>query len=254
MNGRTHAATGLAIGALTLPLTHIHSPAAVLAWTAAWGGAALLPDFDQGGITWHDDSFLAKPTGSTVVTMWGWVSWAPARLIGKLAGGHRWGTHDPLLAPLVVALLAFIASRWEPAQMALLAIVLGAALRACAPYIPGQLENSAAGNLALSLTGAWLLTFHASFALPWLPAALAGGTLVHIAGDAITRGGVPRPLATLTSLVTGRRARISLNLFSTGNPAWETPIAAVSAVVTVAILARSTGAWSHLQALTAHAL
>ena len=46
MNGRTHAATGLAIGALTLPLTHIHSPAAVLAWTAAWGGAALLPDFD----------------------------------------------------------------------------------------------------------------------------------------------------------------------------------------------------------------
>jgi len=252
MNGRTHAATGLLVGAATVPFTHLPSPVAVLAWTAAWGGAALLPDFDQGGITWHDRGFLAKPTGSTVVTMWGWVSWAPARLVGKLAGGHRWGTHDPILAPLAVAMLAFAASRFQLTQLPLLAVVIGAALHACSSYIPGRLETTTAGNLALSLIGAWALNYHAPFTLHWLPVALAGGTFVHIAGDALTRGGVPRPLATLTRRAGGRRARMSLNLFATGDLHFETPIAVASAVITVALLTRSTGAWQHLHTFAAH--
>ncbi|GAB3216415.1 hypothetical protein GCM10027586_09260 [Kineococcus gypseus] len=250
--GRTHAATGLLVGAASVPLMNLSSPAAVLAWTAAWGGAALLPDFDQGGVSWNEGGFLAKPTGSTVVTMWGWVSWAPARLVGKLAGGHRWGTHDPVLAPLAVAVLALAADQYPLTQLPLLAVVTGAALHACAPYIPGRLETTTVGNLALSLTGAWWLTYHAPFTLHWMPLALAGGTLVHIAGDALTRGGVPRPLATLPRAAGGRRARMSADLFVTGDPRFETPIAVACALTTAVLLVRSTGAWQHVHTLAAH--
>ncbi|NAZ77581.1 metal-dependent hydrolase [Kineococcus sp. T13] len=242
MMGRSHAATGLAAGAATLPLLGTPDVPTALAWVAACGGAALLPDFDQGGVSWRDRRFLVAPTGSTVVTMWGWLSWAAAKLVGRLAGGHRWGTHDPLLAPAAVALLAWAAAQSTWSGAVVLALTAGAALHALAPFIPGRLENTVVGNVALSWGAAWWLTWRADVHLGWLPGALALGVAVHIAGDALTRGGVPWPGATALALLRprARRRRWSLSLFRTGHPSWEVPITAVATVAAVVLLVRAT--------------
>lgn len=69
------------------------------------------------------------------------------------------------------------------------------------------------GNLVLSWGGAWLLLVLGGFTAPWLPVAVAGGVLVHIAGDLLTSGGVPVPL----TWIRGTTSRVSLGLFPTGS-------------------------------------
>ncbi len=226
-----HACTGLLAGAATLPLAPVTGAAGAVAWVAAWGGAALLPDFDQGAVSWRRG--FPRPTGSTAATMWGPLSLVPARLVGRLAGGHRWGTHDPVVGPAAFALTALAATLHPWAALAVLAVTVGAALRACHAVVPGSLETTVVGNLVASWAGAWWLTQRGDVDLRWLPWALAGGALVHIAGDWLTRGGVPRPLAVL---LPGRRRRTSLGLFATGHRV-EHAVAAVSGALAAGLLA-----------------
>ena len=51
MLGHSHAMSGLAIGAATLPVVPLDSFAAELTWVVAVGGFAMLPDLDTGGVT-----------------------------------------------------------------------------------------------------------------------------------------------------------------------------------------------------------
>ncbi|HEX2075909.1 MAG TPA: metal-dependent hydrolase [Geodermatophilus sp.] len=196
MLGHSHALSGLAVGAATLPWAPLEGPVAQVAWVAAVGGFAMLPDLDH--------------TGSTVSDMWGPVTDVPSGAIGRLAQGHRWGTHDAILAPVAFGLLAVAAAGAFWSSLLLLALAIGLALRALHFVIPGRAENTVVGNLLLSWGGAWLLLDH-SPGPGWLPWAVALGVLTHIAGDAVTTAGVPVPLVWLV-----RRCRIELLPLRTG--------------------------------------
>jgi membrane-bound metal-dependent hydrolase YbcI (DUF457 family) len=177
--GHSHALSGLAVGAATLPWAPVDGPVSQVAWIAAVGGFAMLPDLDQ-----HC---------STVSDMWGPATDVPSGALGRLAGGHRWGTHDALLAPAAFGGLALLAADAFWSSLLLMALAIGLALRALHFVIPGRTETTVLGNLVLSWGGAWYLLEH----MPgpaWLPWAVAAGVLTHIVGDAITTAGVPVPV------------------------------------------------------------
>jgi hypothetical protein len=187
--GHSHALSGLAAGAATLPWAPVQGTVAQVAWISAAGGFAMLPDLDQ--------------QGSTISRMWGPATDVPSGLVGTVAGGHRWGTHDAILGTAVFGLLAYAASGAYWSSLLLLALAIGLALRALHFVIPGRAENTVIGNLLLSWGGAWFLLEH-SPSPAWLPWAVAVGVLTHIAGDFLTKEGVPVPLFWLV-----RRSRLA---------------------------------------------
>lgn len=196
MLGHSHALSGLAAGAATLPWAPVQGAVAQGAWIAAVGGFAMLPDLDH--------------RNSTVSDMWGPVTDVPAGAIGALSGGHRWGTHDAILAPLAFGALAVLASETFWSSLLLMALAIGLALRALHFVIPGRTETTILGNLVLSWGGAWLLLNHMGSPV-WLPWAVAAGVLTHVLGDAITTAGVPVPVLWLV-----RRKRLALSPIRTG--------------------------------------
>lgn len=180
--GPTHAAIGLAAGVATLPAAPVHDPAGQLAWVAVVGGMAMLPDADH--------------PSATVARMWGPVTAGPVRFIHRVARGHRWGTHDVILAPALFGLAAQAAAGWIPSRMLLVALAIGLALRACNVVIPGKVEMTVLGNLAISWGAAWwLCTNMAPGAVAWLPQAVIVGVLAHLLGDFATKQGLPIPIA-----------------------------------------------------------
>lgn len=189
MMGRTHTLTGLAAGAVTLPLLPVVVGPVDAVEQAAWvllvGGMALLPDLD------HPQATIAR--------MWGPATQLLARGVETVARGHRAGTHDVLLSAPVFG-LAFAASLlWLPTAVLTTALAVGLALRALAIALPGDnaVEHPLI-NLTASAAGAWWLVTH--YGVPgWLPFAVALGVLTHIAGDAVTEHGVPVPLSWLTA-------------------------------------------------------
>ncbi len=108
------------------------------------GGFALLPDMDT--------------KTSTAARLWGPITSAPASAVGTLAGGHRAGTHDMLVAPLAAAAVAFIVSLAHPwAAGVVFALTVGLALVAVDPVIPGD-QSHRFGNLFVSSAAAvWLV-------------------------------------------------------------------------------------------------
>jgi membrane-bound metal-dependent hydrolase YbcI (DUF457 family) len=194
--GHSHALSGLAAGAATLPWAPVQGTVAQVAWIAAAGGFAMLPDLDH--------------SGSTVSDMWGPITDVPSGAIGRLAQGHRWGTHDAVLGPLAFGALAVAAAGAFWSSLLLMALAIGLALRALHFVIPGRAENTVVGNLILSWGGAWLLLSH-SPSPGWLPWVVALGVLTHIAGDAVTTAGVPVPLVWIA-----RRCRLKLLPIRTG--------------------------------------
>ena len=194
--GHSHALSGLAAGAATLPWAPVEGPVAQVAWIAAVGGFAMLPDLDH--------------SGSTVSDMWGPITDVPSGAIGRLAQGHRWGTHDAVLGPLAFGALAMAAAGAFWSSLLLMALAVGLALRALNFVIPGRAENTVIGNLILSWGGAWFLLDH-SPSPAWLPWAVALGCLTHIAGDGITTAGIPVPLIWIA-----HRCRLKLLPIRTG--------------------------------------
>jgi membrane-bound metal-dependent hydrolase YbcI (DUF457 family) len=90
MMGRTHALSGLAVwAAVTIPLDI--PPAGVIIGGVVCAGAAVLPDMDQHGST------VARTFGP-LTRGFGW-------LVGKIAGGHRNGTHSALGIGLIAAVV-----------------------------------------------------------------------------------------------------------------------------------------------------
>ncbi|MGY1821107.1 metal-dependent hydrolase [Geodermatophilus sp. SYSU D00079] len=221
MLGHSHALSGLAAGAATLPWAPVEGPIAQVAWIAAVGGMSMLPDLDH--------------SGSTVSDMWGPVTDVPSGAVGRLAQGHRWGTHDAVLAPVAFGALALAAANAFWSSLLLMALAIGLALRALHFVIPGRAENTVVGNLVLSWAGAWLLLEHMP-APAWLPWAVALGVLTHIAGDAITTQGVPVPLVWLV-----RRCRLALTPLRTGTVLEKAVLAPAFVVVTLWFVYANTG-------------
>ncbi len=236
MLGHSHALSGLATGAATLPWVPVHGTVAQVAWVSAVGGFAMLPDLDQ--------------QGSTISRMWGPFTDLPSGVINAVARGHRWGTHDAVLSPVAFGLLASAAAWSSWSSLLLLALAIGLALRALHFVIPGRAENTVLGNLLLSWGGAWLLLEH-SPGPDWLPWAVVVGVLTHVAGDALTTEGVPVPLLWVV-----HRARLSLTPLHTGTTVEKLVLAPLFLGATVCLLYLNTGAhdaldplWQRLAAL-----
>ncbi len=230
--GHSHALSGLAVGAATLPLAPLHGTVAQLSWVAAVGGMAMLPDLDQ--------------RGSTISRMWGPLSEVPSGIVGRLSGGHRKGTHDAVLAPLAFGLLAALATRATWSSLLLLALAIGLALRALHVVVPGRFEETVVGNLLLSWGGAWLLLAHAP-GPGWLPYAVGLGVAVHVAGDFLTCGGVPVPLVWLVR----PRATVAFSPMQTGGFTEKVVLVPSFVVATVVLLWLNTPAAGLLGGLTA---
>ncbi|SDX46665.1 LexA-binding, inner membrane-associated putative hydrolase [Modestobacter sp. DSM 44400] len=229
MLGHSHALSGLAAGAATLPWVPVHGTVAQVAWVSAVGGFAMLPDLDQ--------------QGATISRMWGPVTDLPAGLVGRISGGHRWGTHDAVLAPAVFGLLASVAAGAYWSSLLLLALAIGLALRALNFVIPGRAENTVVGNLLMSLGGAWLLLEH-SPSPQWLPLAVMAGVLAHIAGDALTCQGVPVPLVWIL-----HRARLAATPMRTGAKLEKLVFVPPFSTLTLTFLYLNTGAREALSPL-----
>jgi membrane-bound metal-dependent hydrolase YbcI (DUF457 family) len=219
--GHSHALSGLAAGAATIPWAPVEGPVAQVAWIAAVGGMSMLPDLDH--------------SGSTVSDMWGPVTDVPSGAVGRLAQGHRWGTHDAVLAPVAFGALALAAANAFWSSLLLMALAIGLALRALHFVIPGRTENTVVGNLVLSWGGAWLLLEHMP-SPAWLPWAVALGVLTHIAGDAITTQGVPVPLVWVI-----RRCRLALTPLRTGTVLEKVVLAPAFVVVALWFVYANTG-------------
>ena len=220
--GHSHALSGLAVGAATLPWAPVTGAVPQVAWVAAVGGFAMLPDLDS--------------AGSTVSDMWGPITDVPSGAVGRLAQGHRWGTHDALLGPAVFGGLAIAATGAFWSSLLLMALAIGLALRALNFVIPGRVENTVVGNLVLSWGGAWLLLSH-SPTPGWLPWAVVLGVLTHIAGDAITTAGIPIPL-----LWVFHRCRLKLLPIRTGATVEKMVLVPLLLVATVVLVYLNTGA------------
>ncbi|WP_127793462.1 metal-dependent hydrolase [Agromyces sp. LHK192] len=188
--GINHAITGGAAWiAVTGTVPYLTSgaweldPIGVLVGAVVCAGAALLPDAD------HHSGTIAYsvPVLGRLIT----------RLIGEASGGHRQGAHS-LLAVALVALLswALTLATVEVEGVGPVAIGVGCATAALACFA------LKARDFVRTWWSAWLLG--AALALvvvvvvpeqiAWFPVAVTIGYAVHLAGDALTTGGLPGAL------------------------------------------------------------
>lgn len=194
--GRTHVYSGMAAGAATLPIAPVEGVVAALAWVAVSGGAALVPDLD------HPNATMTRMWGPLLVPLHKAVRWA-----GR---GHRGGSHDIIVAPAVIWLIAWAASHHEISAGILIAVVIGLGIRGAEFVVPGRLFEHPAVNVAVAGNLAWMTAAYA-MTLAWLPWALALGVVVHIIGDGVTKAGVPIPFTWLDG-----RASTNAGVLTTG--------------------------------------
>lgn len=237
--GFDHTGSGLLVGLATVPIAPVHQPAEQVAWVIGVGGTALLADLDT--------------VSSSAARMWGPLSGAMARGIGAIAGGHREGTHDAVLAPLAVLLLTQATRLSSVLAGAELALFLGLAVQGLG--LSGFGRVGPLVNLALSAGGAWWLCHHHPVSWQLLAWAGALGVWTHIAGDCLTTELVPVPVVWMF----GRRWRVGVPLFQVGHAVERFVVAPLLTVATGWLLCRRLGiqsmaelsVWvgSHLHAL-----
>ena len=95
MMGRTHATSGAVAFLALAPALDTYgivpaTPVTIVAGTLAAAGAALLPDLD------HEHATVAQSLG--------FVTRSLTKIVSKISGGHRNGTHSLLGAVLFTAL------------------------------------------------------------------------------------------------------------------------------------------------------
>jgi membrane-bound metal-dependent hydrolase YbcI (DUF457 family) len=212
---RTHALSGVTVWLAATPLLGLggREIAAGLVVTA---GAAMLPDLD------HPSSSIARS--------WGPLTRALARLVARLSGGHRQGTHSLLFVALVGVLgaAAGAAGGWWAVVPVFLAasLALGVLL-----HDKGPRNEIAAGVLALAVYAGEVQT-------AWLGWALALGALAHLLGDALTPERVP--------LLWPSRRRYGVGLFTTDT--WpERVLAGLLAVANVWLAVVVTDTWPEVE-------
>jgi membrane-bound metal-dependent hydrolase YbcI (DUF457 family) len=185
MMGPTHALSGgvvfLAVAAPMSHYAHHLTPATAVVGTVVAAGAGILPDFD------HRQATPARAFGP--------LSAALAWTIGKLAGGHRHGTHSIIGTGVFVALAA--AATLNPwALAATLWLCMGLAVRALWKHPPnrpnGKLDYRDVAGLIHAAIAAYIAyqLVHSGLDMSVVPWAVAVGYLVHLIGDSMTEMGV----------------------------------------------------------------
>jgi membrane-bound metal-dependent hydrolase YbcI (DUF457 family) len=156
-------------------------PAGILTGAMVTAGAALLPDAD------HRHATIARSLPP--------VSGALCRGLGKVAGGHRKGTHS-VLGVLAFTAVAYVAGLWSvhserwgtvyPAA-GLICILLVAFAAKALRFIPDRLQKT---PWAVGLAVAAFIVLFSPEQQHWFPLAVGLGAAVHLAGDLVTTGGV----------------------------------------------------------------
>lgn len=171
--GRTHALGGLVAGAAAGMFAAHLLPGDEAMLTVCTAAFATLPDLDQ--------------RGSCVSRSFGFLSEMAAWVVNRVSGGHRHGTHT-LAGVAVFTAITTVAClfRGYPAGRltlaAILALAFAAGLRAL------RLGGHAADLIAVVMAAvvAWR-----GWGLVAVPFGCFLGTLVHLAGDALTTEGIP---------------------------------------------------------------
>lgn len=220
--GISHVTSGAVAGLAFLPVAPVEGLAGQAAWVMLWGGATLLPDLDS--------------VGASAARMWGPVSRAIAVVVSRVAGGHRCGTHDIVLSPVLFGALAAVAVLVPPAATIVLAVAFGLmihGLQVTRLWRTGPVINLVLswGGASLALSSGWVSVGW------WLPVAVAGGVVVAILGDALTHEKVPVPLLWLTN----RSWRMGLGLFRTGSGVETMLITPALTLAAVVLGARAVG-------------
>lgn len=195
MMGPTHAASGLAAGAVGAIALGVTEPAAVASLSVLTAGAALLPDMDHPSATLARTfgpvskavSLATNATASAAATL---VSVPADRRDGRV-GGHRTLTHTVVGVAAAAAWgwFASLGGRWG-----VLALVFIMVSLAMAGLITAQTRKwGALGSLAVAAAVTAGIAAAAPQALtPWMLAVFMGlGVVVHIAGDGVTVQGIP---------------------------------------------------------------
>lgn len=177
--GRTHAASGAVAFLVVLPLLSQAdlplTPLTVPVGALAAAGAATMPDLD------HPQATVSRSLGPATVGL--------ARLVGWLTGGHRGGTHS-LLAVVALSLGAAGADlAGAPARGIALAFLFALATAA----VQLRLARPVLHTVICLAGAAILVTLSAqdTVAAGVLPWAVGIGAAAHLAGDMLTREGVP---------------------------------------------------------------
>jgi membrane-bound metal-dependent hydrolase YbcI (DUF457 family) len=173
MLGRSHALSGAVAGLAVGSLVLHEAPAPLALFAGLTTAYALANDLDS--------------CGSTEARSLGFVTEAFAWVVRLASGGHRHGTHSALgvAAFAGAAWLACLFRHDWPGRIALfLILAAGFAAALDALRIGGHAGNIAAlaGAAAMCWTG---------YGLALVPLAAILGTSAHLAGDALTRCGVP---------------------------------------------------------------
>jgi membrane-bound metal-dependent hydrolase YbcI (DUF457 family) len=185
MMGHSHAMSGV-FGWVALAPFVAHtqnvqmSPATVAAGAVICGGAALLPDLDH--------------PSSTIARFFGPISQTFSHGVAFVSGGHRKGTHSLLFVALIAGLTYGITYKFGPvAGIPLILIMSGLAFRALnfAPKGTGFKSWGVILVQALIFTALTLIFADTPPLQTWLTSAIAGGTMLHLVGDALTPQGVP---------------------------------------------------------------
>ena len=173
MLGYSHAISGLVTGAAAGEFVlHASVPqtVALAVFTAGW---ATVPDLDT--------------CQSCAARSLGFLSQAFAWVVGRISGGHRHGSHSVVGVAVITAvtwLAAFYRHDW-PGRIALwflLAVAFAAGLRAL--RIGGH-----TGDLVAIGAAGWVTVW--GWELTLIPLACALGCATHLAGDALTKEGIP---------------------------------------------------------------
>ncbi|WP_159802808.1 metal-dependent hydrolase [Arthrobacter zhaoguopingii] len=168
-------------GSLSLGLGLLDvSPIGVVTGALVTAGAALLPDAD------HRSATIANslpPVSNLVCTG-----------IGRIAGGHRRGTHS-LLGVLAFVGVAWLAGMWTAETAAygtvypgagVLTVLLVSFAAKALKIIPDTMRKF---PWAVGLAAGAFVTAFAPEEQFWFPIAVGLGVVVHIAGDMMTTGG-----------------------------------------------------------------
>src|ERR1039458_3166062 len=178
MMGRSHLMLGAAgfLGCESLAPTLLGttplSPAQLAAGTLVVCGAAMIPDID------HPQATLARslPPISTVTS----------KVVNKLAGGHRKGTHT-IWCWILVALATIYALKLSSGPIIALAITIFCALLML--RVLTESDGLICLLLACIIGGAAVLAGGMSTA--WLTEAVIIGFGLHLLGDVVTTEGIP---------------------------------------------------------------
>lgn len=217
--GSTHGPSGTLVGlsgiAAAQQLLPV-APVVAVFWSAGCTAGALLPDAD------HHASSTAK--------LWGPVTRVPSRWLGRVAGGHRAGTHDVSKGAPILFAIAFTIGLLGPAAAALtgwpwalvagrvggalvVALLTGLLFLGVAPVLGWVLDlGERLTSIRLPPLGRWVVDWPSNLVLSWfvafmldaaapgglplvgIAAAAAGvavGALVAIGQDGCTPSGIP---------------------------------------------------------------